>query len=109
VKKMKDIIIKGVMSVCFLTLIATSFIGCQKMERPPMNIIPDDTARLNGPLQLFLSFEDSGIDSIHESPGTAQGITYVEGIRGKAYKGSTTGQIKYASAGKLADMTSFTV
>jgi hypothetical protein len=33
----------------------------------------------------------------------------VDGVSGKAYQGSATGQIEYASAGKLATMESFTI
>jgi len=106
---MKTIILKGVIFLSFFILTATSFMGCQKMERPPMNIIPEDTARLNGPLQLFLSFEDSPVDSIHDAVGATTGVSYVEGIRGKALKGSTTAKVHYTNAGKLASMTSFTV
>ncbi|HUH19505.1 LamG domain-containing protein [Albibacterium sp.] len=106
---MKNILSKSIYGGLFILLIVASFSACQKMERPAMNIIPDDTARLNGPLQLFLSFEDSPIDSIHDAKGNAKGNSYVEGIKGKAYKGSTTGQIQYSNAGKLAEMTSFTV
>ncbi|MDB5263844.1 MAG: Concanavalin A-like lectin/glucanase superfamily protein [Adhaeribacter sp.] len=83
--------------------------SCQKMERPELIIIPDDTARLNGPLQRYFAFENSVIDSIHDVKGTATGITYVDGVRNKAIKGSATGQVEYASAGKMADMESFTV
>lgn len=106
---MKNILLKAIYGGLFILLIAASFSACQKMERPVMNIIPDDTARLNGPLQLFLPFEDSPNDDIQDTKGNAKGISYVEGVKGKAYKGSTTGQIQYASAGKLAEMTSFTV
>lgn len=105
---MKTIILKGAV-VLSLFIWFVSFTACQKMERPPMNIIPEDTARLNGPLQLFLSFEGSPIDSIHDALGVAKGVSYVEGVKGKALKGSTTGQLQYASAGELANMTSFTV
>lgn len=83
--------------------------SCQKMERPELIIIPDDTARLNGPLQRYMAFENSTIDSIHYVEGTPTGISYAEGVNGQAYKGSATGQIEYASAGKLAEMSSFTV
>lgn len=106
---MKTIIFKGTVFLSFLFLIASSFIACQKMERPPLNIIPEDTARLNGPLQLFLSFEDSAIDSIHNAKGIATGVSYAQGISGKALKGSTTAKVQFANAGKLASMTSFTV
>src|SRR5690606_12815836 len=106
---MKNILSKSIYGGLFILLIVASFSACQKMERPAMNIIPDDTARLNGPLQMSLAFEDSPIDSIHDAKGNVKGISYVEGIKGKAYKGSTTGQIQYSNAGKLAEMTSFTV
>lgn len=99
----------------FLALILSALMGggsitsCQKMERPDLIIIPDDTARLNGPLQRYFAFENSVIDSIHDVKGTATGITFVDGVKNKAYKGSANGQVEYPSAGKLADMQSFTV
>lgn len=100
----------GFISACAaVVVISLSISSCQKMYRPELVIIPDDTARLNGPLQRYWAFESSTIDSIHENKGTATGISYADGVKGKAYKGSTTGQIEYASAGKLADMQSFTV
>src|SRR3546814_4872385 len=96
--------------VALLALYAClGFTSCQDMYRTDMMIIPDDTARLNGPLQLFLGFEDTPLDSIHFDEGTATGISYVEGVRGMAYQGSAGGQIQFASAGKLAEMTSFSV
>lgn len=84
-------------------------LSCQKMERPDLVIIPDDTARLNGPLQLYLAFEDAPLDSIHFDEGTATGVSYAEGVRGKAYQGSPDAQIEFGSAGKLAEISSFTV
>lgn len=74
-----------------------------------MHIISDDDPAFNGPLQRFWAFENTPTDSILGARGTATGITYADGIRGKAYKGSATGQIEYAAAGKMATMESFTV
>lgn len=90
-------------------VIAAGITSCQKMERPPMNIIPDDTARINGPLQLHVPFEDSPDDSAQYQKGSAANISYVDGINGKAYKGASNGQIQFPSAVKMAQMTSFTV
>lgn len=90
-------------------VISLSITSCQKMERPPMFIIPDDTAKLNGPLQRFMAFENTAIDSIHDVKGTTKDITYVDGIKGKAYKGSKTGHIEYPAAGRLGTMASFTI
>lgn len=87
-----------------------SLTSCQKMERPELIIIPDDTARLNGPLQRKFAFENSAIDSIHDTKGSiAGGVTFVDGINGKAYKGAANGHIEYPSAGKVGEMESFTV
>jgi Concanavalin A-like lectin/glucanases superfamily len=102
-------------SILFLALLLSAGMGfgsltsCQKFERPDLIIIPDDTARLNGPLQRFFAFENTVMDSIHDTKGTATGVTYVPGVSKMAYKGSANGHIEYPSAGKLADMQSFTV
>lgn len=74
-----------------------------------MNIIPDDTARINGPLQLYVPFEDSPNDSAQFQKGSASNISYVDGVRGKAYKGASNGQIQFPSAVQMAQMKSFTV
>jgi hypothetical protein len=101
--------------ILFLGLLLSAGMGfgsltsCQKMERPDLIVIPDDTARLNGPLQRLFAFENSVIDSIQDAKGTPTNISYVDGVSGKAYKGAANGHIEYASAGKLADMQSFTV
>lgn len=85
-------------------------ISCQKMERPELILIPDDTAKLNGPLQRFFAFESSPIDSIYYDKGTESNVTYVDGVSGKAYKGAQNAMIVYPSAGvKVSDMKSFTV
>lgn len=41
--------------------------------------------------------------------GVANNISFVEGRRGQAYKGSSTGYIAYDDPGALADLSSFTV
>jgi len=105
--KTKRVLLIGVLALS--TLIGLSLPSCQKMERPELVIIPDDTAKLNGPLQRYFAFDDSAIDSIHDVKGTVTGGTFVDGINKKAYKGSTSGKIEYPSAGKLADMKAFTV
>lgn len=93
----------------FAAVAALNFTSCQDMYRPELVIIPDDTARLNGPLQLYLAFEESPVDSIHFDEGTASNVSYTEGVDGMAYQGAENAQIQFASAGKLAEMKSFTV
>lgn len=98
-----------VAALMFAVLLASSITSCQKMDRPAMNIIPDDTARIFGPLQMYVPFEDSPDDSAQYQKGSASNITYVDGIQGKAYKGAANGQIQFPSAVRMAGMTSFTV
>lgn len=104
---MKNFIING--SAVLMLILSLGFSSCQKMERPAMEIIPDDTARMNAPLQMYLPFENSVLDSAQFQKGTESNVTYVNGVRGMAYKGSNNTQLQYPSALKMANMTSFTV
>ncbi|SEM29250.1 Concanavalin A-like lectin/glucanases superfamily protein [bacterium A37T11] len=84
--------------------------SCQKMDRPALHIIPDDTARINGPLQLYLPFENTITDSAQYQKGIPGGtISYAEGVRGKAYQGATNAQINFPLTPVLANAGSFTV
>src|SRR5687768_8852894 len=89
--------------------LALSIFSCQNFERPELVLISDDDPSFNGPLQRLWAFEGVATDSIWGSRGNATGVSYVEGVSGKAFQGSPTGQIEYASAGKLATMESFTI
>lgn len=95
-------------NIILLLLIAVIGFSCQNMVRPDFDYISDDDPSLNGPLQRLFAFEGTPIDSILGVRGTATGVSYIDGVRGKAYKGSKTGQIVYNTAGKLATMESFT-
>lgn len=90
-------------------LITAGLTSCQKMERPKLVIIPDDVAKLNGPLQRNLWFEDSGIDSIYYEKGVASNVAYEAGVQGKAYKGATNAMMVFGAGAKIGSMTSFTV
>lgn len=92
----------------FLLLIAVIGFSCQNMVRPDFDYVSDDDPSLNGPLQRLFAFEGTPVDSILGVRGTATGVSYIDGVSGKAYKGSKTGQIVYNTAGKLATMDSFT-
>jgi hypothetical protein len=106
---MKSKIFLLICTLCIGVMVSVSITSCQKMERPPLILIPDDTAKLNGPLQRFWAFENTVMDSIQDAAGIAKDITYVDGVKGKAYKGSLTGQVEYPAAGRLATMASFTI
>lgn len=95
--------------ICGL-LIGITFASCQKMDRPAMNIIPDDTARINGPLQLYLPFEDDLTDSAQYNKASEAGtFSFIEGPKGKAYKGTANSYLQYPLPQRLADAGSFTI
>lgn len=86
------------------------FASCQKMERPAMNIIPDDLERLNGPLQLYFPFENNLIDSAQYQKASSLGtISYVPGVREEAYQGTSESHIQIPLTQKMAELSSFTV
>lgn len=84
--------------------------SCQKMERPAMNIIPDDLERLNGPLQLYFPFDGNLVDSAQYQKASSSGtINYVRGVNKEAYKGTVDSYIKIPLTQKMAELTSFTI
>ncbi len=89
-------------------LLGAATFSCQNMVRPDFDFVSGNDPALNGPLQRLFAFEGSPVDSVLGGRGIATGISYVDGVKGKAYQGSETGQIEYATAGKLATMESFT-
>lgn len=99
---------KIIVKLAILLLGSVAF-SCQDMERPEMVIVSADDPSFNGPLQRYWAFEGVATDSIWGSRGTVTGASFIDGVRGKAFKGSANGQIEYASAGKLATMESFTI
>lgn len=97
----------AVFSSCALAV--SAFSSCQKMERPEMIIIPDDTARINGPLQLYLPFEDSALDSAQYQKASTANVSYTDGVRGRAYQGASNAIIQYPLTRRMAEMESFTI
>ncbi|WP_373515317.1 LamG domain-containing protein [Persicitalea sp.] len=93
----------------FVLLMAVVSFSCQDLERPDFDFVSADDPSLNGPLQRLWAFEGNPVDSIFGVRGKANGVSYIDGVKGKAYKGSANGKIEYATAGKLATMESFTI
>src|SRR3954447_14221752 len=84
--------------------------SCQKMERPAMNIIPDDLERLNGPLQLYFPFDGDLIDSAQYQKASPSGtINYVAGVNKEAYQGTADSYIKIPLTQKMAELSGFTI
>lgn len=84
--------------------------SCQKMERPDMNIIPDDLERLNGPLQLYFPFNGDLTDSAQYQKATPSGtINYVTGVNQEAYQGTADSYIRIPLTQNMAELSSFTI
>lgn len=104
-------VIKRYNGLLFLCIGLVSLLAsCQKMERPAMNIIPDDLERLNGPLQLYFPFNGDLIDSAQYQTAIPSGtINYVEGVNQEAYKGSADSYIRIPLTEHMAELSSFTI
>ncbi|WP_025764807.1 LamG domain-containing protein [Dyadobacter tibetensis] len=99
---------KKLFSTVSLLAFAALIWSCQKFDRPELMLVSTDDPAFNGPLQRYWAFEGVATDSIWGSRAISQGVSFVTGIQGKALKGSKTGQLEFASAGKMATMESFT-
>ncbi len=97
----------GVLAAATLSL--SMLPSCQKFDDPPMDFIDSDTASLSGPLVGMWAFEGDALDSVTSTRGTATSVTYVDGVKGLAYKGATNAQIRVMPAGRLAELKSFTI
>lgn len=99
----------SILKALFLLGIVVTVFSCQKMVRSDLVLVSDDDPAFSSPLQRLWAFEGTPTDSIWGSRGTATDISYTDGVKGKAHKGSATGQIEYATAGKVATLESFTI
>lgn len=90
-------------------LIVLALAGCQKFDRPAMPEFQNDPDNPGGILKFYTAFENTDVDSIKANFGSPVNAAYEEGIRGKAYKGSSSSYIKFPSANDFAKSTSFTI
>lgn len=113
------------MKTTILPFLAVLFIlsSCQKMERPTLGDYPSDTpVEPTTPLRFYVPFDvlssDANdkisyrfADSISSNPSfpVNSDISFVEGVRGTAYKGSSGAGIKYVNANDIKNATSFSV
>jgi hypothetical protein len=99
---------KGLLFFCIglVSLLAAS----QKMERPALNIIPDDLERLNSPLQLYFPFNGNLTDSAQYQKAIPSGtINYVPGVNQEAYQGTADSYIRIPLTQNMAELSSFTI
>lgn len=101
------------MAVALLGLTASS---CQKKfdpstYAPPLDIggYTSSNGVATGNLVAKWSFEDSLIDSVSNSNGTATGSTFGAGIKGRAFQGATGAYALTAPSSAVAGLKSFTM
>ena len=108
---------KNIIKLCGIACLAILVAGsCKKTDRPALGDYPKDANPPGGPLKFYVAFDGTttnplmnAVDSTRANfPSTNTG-TVVDGISGKAYKGSTTAFAKYAGANEFTKSTSFTI
>jgi len=100
------------LAVCVSTIVLSlGMNSCQKMERPPLVVIPDPPPPPYNPLKSYWAFENSVVDSGElKLSATAKNITYGAGITGQAAKIGTDGYILIQDVGDtIKNLGSFTV
>jgi hypothetical protein len=100
-------------------LIAVFFVaasGCKKTDKPALGDYPKDTNPPGGPLKFYVAFDGStsnplmnAVDSTRANFPSVNTGGIIDGISGKAYKGSETAIASYAGANEFTKATSFTI
>lgn len=96
--------------------VLTIAVGCQKKKRPALGDYVQDANPPGGPLKFYTAFDGSSadplmnaVDSIRANFASANPLTSVAGISGKAVQGKDAASIKYSSANDFGTATSFTI
>ncbi len=97
-------------------ILALAISSCKKLDRPALGDYPKDANPPGGPLKFFVAFDGAGtnaqmnaVDSIRANFPSSNTAGTIDGIAGKAYKGSETVFTQYASANDFIKSTSFTI
>lgn len=90
--------------------------GCQKMSRPTLGDYLKDANPPGGPLKFYAAFDGTtanplmnAVDSIRANFASANPLTAVDGISGKAIKGVEGKTVTYAAANDFRLSTSMTI
>ena len=99
-------------AIAFVLFVA----GCQKMDRPELGNYLQDSNPPNSPLRFYSAMDGTGadmlrnaVDSIKANFPASNGMSLVDGIRGKGMKGADGKSIVFPSANDFAKSTSFTI
>lgn len=109
----KNKITRYAILVLAIGLVVTS---CKDLERPPFSDYPKDATPPGGPLKFYVAFDGTttnpamnAVDSVRANFPATNTSTSVDGISGKAYKGSETAVVQYASPNDFTGSSSFTI
>lgn len=104
------------------TVLSAVMMGCQKKEKPALGNYPEDViVTPTTPLRFFVSFDSTEAqdrqinirfkDEISGYPSffPDNTITYIEGVKGTAYKGNDSKNLVYLNSNDFIASTSFTV
>lgn len=108
--------------ICVALMAGATVASCQKMERPVLGDYPtDNPVTPTTSLRFFVPFDSTSADakqinirfadniSSYPSYFPNKAITYVDGIKGTAYKGADGTALKYIGTNDFKLATSFTV
>jgi len=89
--------------------LAYGITSCQKMAKPPLGDYPKDANPPGGPLKFFAAYDGGSVDSIRANYGVDNGVSFVDGVNGKALDGTANGYVVYPSANDFKKATSFSL
>lgn len=99
-----------------VTALFFGLLSCQKMERPKLGEYPKDANPPGGPLKFYAAFDGTtndplmnAVDSVRANFPSSNPLASVDGIKGKAVKGTGTQAINYTSANDFKTSTSCTI
>jgi hypothetical protein len=115
-KQIMNTLNRIVRNTLYASVLLVLVAGCQKTKKPELGDYPKDTNPPGGPLKFYVAFDGTGtdplmngVDSTRASfPATNTGGV-IDGISGKAFKGSETAIAKYAGLNDFTKSTSFTL
>lgn len=108
---------KNKLNICFAALLAVIVLAsCQKMERPELGDIIEDSNPPNSPLKFYAAMDGTGsdqlrnaVDSIRANFPVTNTMTSVTGITGKGQQGGDDKVIVYPNSNKMPLATSLTI
>ncbi len=108
---------KNKLNICFAALLAVIVLAsCQKMERPELGDIIEDSNPPNSPLKFYAAMDGTGsdqlrnaVDSIRANFPVTNTMTSVTGISGKGQQGGDDKAIVYPNSNKMPLATSMTI